>query len=179
MGATPDQPDEAGVRQQRRITLSTRVLDRTRHAASPTDPKPRSARGIAASSCEEWLRSASIAQLVALALATRSFTKIKLSAKFVLPRQVPEWIRHDRRRTATTVMADGERLSIAPHVVAEILNHVAGTIFGMAAIYNRNEIPQGARVGTVVNLISPSMREAQFDPDRAPIFSARGPAFCQ
>jgi hypothetical protein len=70
----------------------------------------------------------SIAQLVAVALATRSFTKIKLSAKFALPRQVPEWILHDRRRTATTVMADGERLSIAPHVVAEILNHVAGTL---------------------------------------------------
>lgn len=81
----------------------------------------------------------SIAQLVAVALATRSFAKIKLSAKFALPRQVPEWILHDRRRTATTVMAHGERLSITPHVVAEILNHVAGTIFGMAAIYNRNE----------------------------------------
>jgi hypothetical protein len=85
------------------------------------------------------LRSVSIAQLVAVALATRSFTKIKLSAKFALPRQVPEWILHDLRRTATTVMADDDRLSIAPHVVDEILNHLAGAVFGVATIYNRNE----------------------------------------
>ena len=46
----------------------------------------------------------------------------------------PEWILHDLRRTATSGMA---RLGIAPHVVDKILNHTAGTIRGVAAIYNR------------------------------------------
>jgi integrase len=46
----------------------------------------------------------------------------------------PEWILHDLRRTATSGMA---RLGIAPHVVDKILNHTAGTIRGLAAVYNR------------------------------------------
>ena len=46
----------------------------------------------------------------------------------------PEWLLHDLRRTATTGMA---RLGTAPHVVDKILNHTAGTIRGVAAIYNR------------------------------------------
>jgi integrase len=48
---------------------------------------------------------------------------------------VGEWILHDLRRTAATGMA---RLNIAPHVVDRILNHVSGTIRGVAAIYNRH-----------------------------------------
>jgi hypothetical protein len=47
---------------------------------------------------------------------------------------VPEWILHDLRRTAATGMAS---LKIAPHVVDKILNHSAGTIRGVAAVYNR------------------------------------------
>ena len=43
---------------------------------------------------------------------------------------------HDLRRTATTGMA---RLGIAPHVVDKVLNHTAGTISGVAAVYNRFE----------------------------------------
>jgi integrase len=45
------------------------------------------------------------------------------------------WILHDLRRTAATGMA---RLNIAPHVVDRILNHVSGTIRGVAAVYNRH-----------------------------------------
>jgi integrase len=44
------------------------------------------------------------------------------------------WILHDLRRTAATGMAG---LGIAPHVVDKILNHSAGTIRGVAAVYNR------------------------------------------
>jgi hypothetical protein len=44
------------------------------------------------------------------------------------------WTLHDLRRTAATNMA---RLGIAPHVVEKILNHSAGTIKGVARIYNR------------------------------------------
>jgi integrase len=48
---------------------------------------------------------------------------------------VGEWILHDLRRTAATGMAS---LNIAPHVVDRILNHVSGTIRGVAAVYNRH-----------------------------------------
>jgi integrase len=50
------------------------------------------------------------------------------------PPLVPEWILHDLRRTAATGMAN---LNIPPHVVDKILNHVSGTIRGVAAVYNR------------------------------------------
>jgi integrase len=46
-----------------------------------------------------------------------------------------DWILHDLRRTAATGMA---KLNIAPHVVDKILNHVSGTIRGVAAVYNRH-----------------------------------------
>ena len=49
--------------------------------------------------------------------------------------RVGEWILHDLRRTAATGMA---ALNISPHVVDRILNHVSGTIRGVAAVYNRH-----------------------------------------
>ena len=49
--------------------------------------------------------------------------------------EVGGWILHDLRRTAATGMA---KLNIAPHVVDRILNHVSGTIRGVAAVYNRH-----------------------------------------
>jgi integrase len=52
-----------------------------------------------------------------------------------LANQVPGWILHDLRRTAATGMA---KLTIPPHVVDRVLNHVSGTIRGVAAIYNRH-----------------------------------------
>lgn len=45
-----------------------------------------------------------------------------------------EWRLHDLRRTAASGMA---RLGIAPHVVEKVLNHISGTISGVAAVYNR------------------------------------------
>src|SRR6266446_6815879 len=48
---------------------------------------------------------------------------------------IQDWILHDLRRTAATGMAG---LGIAPHVVDKILNHVSGTIRGVAAVYNRH-----------------------------------------
>jgi integrase len=49
---------------------------------------------------------------------------------------IAPWVLHDLRRTATTGMA---RLGIAPHVADRVLNHQAGTIRGVAAVYNRFE----------------------------------------
>ncbi|MEY3623284.1 MAG: hypothetical protein RLZZ407_843 [Pseudomonadota bacterium] len=48
--------------------------------------------------------------------------------------ETSEWRFHDLRRTASSGMA---RLGIAPHVVEKALNHISGTISGIAAIYNR------------------------------------------
>jgi integrase len=46
------------------------------------------------------------------------------------------WILHDLRRSATTCMAG---LGVPPHVVDRLLNHVAGQIRGVAAVYNRHQ----------------------------------------
>ena len=52
------------------------------------------------------------------------------------------------------------RLGIAPHVADKILNHQAGTISGVAAVYQRHEFLSerrqaldlwGAHVGTILN----------------------------
>jgi len=48
---------------------------------------------------------------------------------------IDDWILHDLRRSAATGMAG---MNIPPHVVDKILNHVSGTIRGVAAVYNRH-----------------------------------------
>jgi len=47
---------------------------------------------------------------------------------------LPPFVLHDLRRTATSLMA---RVGIEPHICGRCLNHVAGTIRGVAATYNR------------------------------------------
>jgi integrase len=47
---------------------------------------------------------------------------------------IPGWTLHDLRRTAATGMA---KMNFPPHVVDKVLNHVSGTIRGVAAVYNR------------------------------------------
>jgi integrase len=49
---------------------------------------------------------------------------------------VTGWRLHDLRRTCVSGMA---RLGIAPHVADKILNHLSGTISGVAAVYQRHE----------------------------------------
>jgi len=61
---------------------------------------------------------------------------VGIPANRPLPVEVPDWRLHDLRRTATTGMA---RLNFPPHVVDKVLNHVSGTIRGVAAVYNRFE----------------------------------------
>jgi integrase len=48
---------------------------------------------------------------------------------------VTDWTLHDIRRTVATRMAD---LSVAPHVIEQILNHQSGHKGGVAGIYNRS-----------------------------------------
>lgn len=45
-----------------------------------------------------------------------------------------DWRLHDLRRTTASGMA---RASVPPHVVEKVLNHISGTISGVAAVYNR------------------------------------------
>jgi integrase len=49
---------------------------------------------------------------------------------------VTQWRLHDLRRTCVSGMA---RLGIPPHVADKLLNHQAGTISGVAAVYQRHE----------------------------------------
>jgi integrase len=49
---------------------------------------------------------------------------------------VTGWRLHDLRRTCVSGMA---RLGLAPHVADKILNHQAGTISGVAAVYQRHD----------------------------------------
>jgi integrase len=46
-----------------------------------------------------------------------------------------EWRVHDIRRSVTTFMAE---MGTPPHVVDKLLNHVSGSIRGVAAVYNRH-----------------------------------------
>lgn len=64
----------------------------------------------------------------------RSFsaTKDKLDAAS----GISDWVLHDLRRSCCTVMAG---LGVAAHVADKVLNHTAGSIKGVAAIYNRFE----------------------------------------
>lgn len=45
-----------------------------------------------------------------------------------------QWGLHDLRRTCATSMA---RLGVSIHIVEALLNHVSGTVSGVAAVYNR------------------------------------------
>jgi integrase len=49
---------------------------------------------------------------------------------------ISDWRLHDLRRTCVSGMA---RLGVAPHVADKVLNHQAGTISGVAAVYQRHE----------------------------------------
>ncbi len=52
------------------------------------------------------------------------------------PPPLPAWRVHDFRRTAVTWLASN---GVAPHVADRLLNHVQGTISGVAAVYQRGE----------------------------------------
>ena len=56
--------------------------------------------------------------------------------------KIEPWTLHDLRRTFATDLAE---LGVAPHVIERLLNHVTGTISGVAAIYNRNEYEKETR----------------------------------
>jgi len=54
---------------------------------------------------------------------------------------------HDLRRTVATRMAS---LGIAPHVIERLLNHVTGTLGGVAGVYNRFKYREEVRAALVL-----------------------------
>ena len=68
----------------------------------------------------------------------RCFKPLKLEAEHRLDQLsgVAGWRLHDLRRTCVSGMA---RLGVAPYVADKILNHQAGTISGVAAVYQRHD----------------------------------------
>lgn len=63
-------------------------------------------------------------------------TKAAAAAGQKAPPALPPWRMHDFRRTAVTWMAGN---GVAPHVADRLLNHVQGTISGVAAVYQRQQ----------------------------------------
>jgi integrase len=57
---------------------------------------------------------------------------------------LPHWTFHDLRRTFATGCA---RLSILPHVIEKMINHVTGEIKPLAAIYNRHTYESESKAG--------------------------------
>lgn len=66
------------------------------------------------------------------AVENKEAEKVRRKPKAVT---LPQYGLQDLRRTVASGMA---RLGIAPHVVERLLNHSAGTIRGVAAVYNRH-----------------------------------------
>jgi integrase len=103
--------------------------------------------------------------LVFSQLGTKPFQEFS-RAKSVLDQLsgVTGWRLHDLRRTCVSGMA---RLGVAPHVADKILNHQAGTISGVAAVYQRHEFLSerraaldvwGAHIGQVLGEMSEDRR---------------------
>jgi integrase len=103
--------------------------------------------------------------LVFSRLGTKPFQEFS-KAKLLLDQLsgVTQWQLHDLRRTCVSGMA---RLGVAPHVADKILNHQAGTISGVAAVYQRHEFLAdrqkaldlwGAHIGQLLEEISHDRR---------------------
>ena len=67
------------------------------------------------------------------AIATERAARPGIPAKDA---SAPDWHMHDFRRTGVTVLAS---VGVSPHVADRILNHVGGSIRGVAAVYQRHD----------------------------------------
>jgi integrase len=65
----------------------------------------------------------------------RAFSYVKAEIDKAVP-HIPPWRFHDFRRSGVTALAG---LDFPPHVCDRLLNHVGGTISGVAAVYQRHE----------------------------------------
>jgi integrase len=68
-------------------------------------------------------------------LTFNGWSKAKAKLDAGLPEDFTPWTLHDLRRTYSTIHA---RLGTPLHVTERLLNHLTGTVSGVAAIYNRH-----------------------------------------
>jgi integrase len=111
------------------------------------------------------LKSAQQGPLVFSLLGTKPFQEFSRAKRSLDQLSgVAGWRLHDLRRTCVSGMA---RLGVAPHVADKILNHQAGTISGVAAVYQRHEFLAerraaldlwGAHIGQVLGETSQDRR---------------------
>lgn len=66
----------------------------------------------------------------------------KSKPKFDKPLEIAPYTLHDLRRTYSSTMA---RLGVPLHVTEKLLNHVSGSISGVAAVYNRHSYREEMR----------------------------------
>jgi hypothetical protein len=86
------------------------------------------------------------------------------AARDTAPEVMPAWVLHDFRRAGVTWLAAS---GFPPHVCDRLLNHVSGTISGVAAIYQRNEfLPERKRA--LEAWAAHVLRCAKQDPKAAP-----------
>jgi integrase len=77
------------------------------------------------------------ANAVRAAMLAETSAKAKAKGEGKAPSDpVPDWRLHDFRRTGVTTLA---RLGVPPHVADKLLNHLQGTIRGVAAVYQRHD----------------------------------------
>lgn len=81
-----------------------------------------------------WTRAKTRIDAAVVALVTEEAMAAGLDTANIRP--MADWRFHDIRRSVTTGLA---AMGIAPHVADRILNHVQGTIRGVAAVYNRHQ----------------------------------------
>jgi len=56
-----------------------------------------------------------------------------------------DWTLHDLRRTFATRLAE---MAVAPHIIERLLNHISGTVSGVAAVYNRASYMEEMKAAT-------------------------------
>jgi integrase len=78
---------------------------------------------------------------------------------------VSHWRLHDLRRTMVSGMAS---LGVAAQVADKILNHVGGTISGVAAVYQRHEFLNERRDALAAARVVGLFREAKWSNSRPP-----------
>ncbi|HEY0837204.1 MAG TPA: site-specific integrase, partial [Azospirillum sp.] len=81
-----------------------------------------------------WTRAKARIDAAVVVLMTEEAMAAGQDATRIKP--MADWRFHDIRRSVTTGLA---AMGVAPHVADRILNHVQGTISGVAAVYNRHK----------------------------------------
>jgi integrase len=149
-----------GQRREEVARLTWEELDLARRVWIIPKSRTKNAKAHVVHLCDQSLvvlKRARRGPLVFSLLGTKPFQDFS-KAKRRLDRLsgVRRWCLHDLRRTCVSGIA---RLGVAPHVADKILNHQAGTISGVAAVYQRHEFLRerqealerwGAHVATIV-----------------------------